>query len=92
MKNVNSETCILEYQIGSLGDTVVSIPALKTIRRHYGLQMHIVLLHDEIRSDSVVTPPEVLDGLGLVNEFLKYKFFSHHVRQYLNAGMLSKRH
>jgi ADP-heptose:LPS heptosyltransferase len=87
---VKSETRILVYQIGSLGDTVVSIPALKAIRRHYGLQAHIVLLH-EVRSDSVSTPAEVLDGLGLVDEFLEYKFFSHPIRQYLNAGILAAR-
>jgi heptosyltransferase-3 len=87
---VNPETRILVYQIGSLGDTVVSIPALKAVRRHYGLQAHIALLHER-QSNSVASPVEILDGLGLVNVFLEYTFSSHPIRQYLNAGVLAAR-
>jgi len=84
------ETKILVYQIGSLGDTVVSIPALKAVRRRYGLRAHIALLH-ETRSNSVATPAEVLDGVGLVDEFLEYQSFRHSMRQYLEAVMLAVR-
>ena|GEM_PF-6385719 len=51
---------ILVYQIGSIGDTIVSIPALRVIRRHYGSDAKIVLLHD-VRH-GVLTPSNLLAG------------------------------
>ena len=57
---------VLVYQIGSLGDTIVSIPAYRAIRRHFGPEADIRVLHNAPR-DSRAVPQQVLDGSGLVN-------------------------
>lgn len=84
---MTSNTRILVYQLGSLGDTIVTIPALRAVRRHFGAHAHIALLH-EVRSNPVTTPGQVLDGLGLVNEFLPYNIYGQPVRSYLHAAAL----
>ena len=79
----SNSTKVLVYQLGSLGDTVVTIPALKALRRHYGSGAHIALMH-ECRHNSITSPAEVLDGLGLVNEFIGYEMFNHHIQRWLH--------
>jgi ADP-heptose:LPS heptosyltransferase len=84
----NNSTKILIYQLGSLGDTVVTLPAFKAIRRHFGSQANITLLH-EIHRNSITRPSEVLDGLGLVDAFVRYRLFKHPVQQWLYMGTLA---
>lgn len=81
---------VIVYQIGSLGDTVISIPALKAVRRHYGSRAHIVLMH-EYRQNNIASPAEVLDGLGLVNEFITYRLFNNHIKQLFYMMALAMR-
>jgi heptosyltransferase III len=64
---------ILVFHVGFIGDTVVSIPALKALRRHYGLSTEICLLHEE-HAGIPVSPTDVLSGLGIVDRFLTYRF------------------
>ena len=54
------------YQIGSLGDTLVSIPAYRAIRRHFGPDAHIQVLHNA-PPEGRASPHQVLDGSGLVD-------------------------
>jgi heptosyltransferase-3 len=61
---------ILIYQIGQLGDTIVSIPALRAVRQHFGPHCHISLLHDA--THRLVTSETVLEGTGLVDQFIPY--------------------
>lgn len=64
---------IVVYQVGLIGDTVVSIPALQCIRRNVGSSVHVTHLHQRI-SSTPVTPADVLRGSGLVDEFLAYEY------------------
>jgi ADP-heptose:LPS heptosyltransferase len=61
---------VLVYQIGQLGDTIVSIPALRAVRQYFGQQALIILLHDEIQR--LVTAEMALEGSGLADEFVPY--------------------
>lgn len=61
---------ILLYQIGQLGDTIVSIPALRAVRHHFGYSCRISLLHDV--THRLVTSEMVLEETGLVDEFIPY--------------------
>ena len=61
---------VLVYQIGQLGDTVVSVPALRALRHNFGQTALVSLLHDE--THRLVTSQMVLDGSGLVDEFIAY--------------------
>jgi len=61
---------ILVYQIGQLGDTIVSVPALRAVREHFGSSTRIVLVHDAI--NRLVTAEMVLEGSGLVDDFIPY--------------------
>jgi ADP-heptose:LPS heptosyltransferase len=61
---------ILVYQIGQLGDTIVSIPALRAVRRHFGETALLYMLHDV--THLLVTAEMVLEGSGLVDEFIPY--------------------
>lgn len=62
---------ILIFHIGSLGDTLVSVPALGVIRNHFR-DGHLTLLSDSQVGKSYVNPQAVLDGSGLVDDYLSY--------------------
>ncbi|MFZ5806621.1 MAG: glycosyltransferase family 9 protein [Verrucomicrobiota bacterium] len=66
---------ILIFHQGSLGDTVISIPAIRAIRRHYGKDAYIVLLHEK-RNLLRVRPDEILQANVLINEFIGYDVLS----------------
>jgi ADP-heptose:LPS heptosyltransferase len=61
---------VLVYQIGQLGDTIVSVPALRAVRQHFGQSALIHLVHDA--THRLVTSEMVLEGSGLVDEFIPY--------------------
>ena len=62
----------LVYQIGSLGDTLVSIPAYRAIRRHFGPSAQLHVLHNA-PSDVRAVPQQALAGSGLVDGFISFK-------------------
>ncbi|MGA2134372.1 MAG: glycosyltransferase family 9 protein [Bryobacteraceae bacterium] len=64
---------VLVYRIGSLGDTIVSIPALRAVRAHFGRDAHIAVLHN-VSHAGLVTTREVLDCAQLADEFIPYQF------------------
>lgn len=62
---------VLVFHLGSLGDTVVTIPLLRAVRRRWP-DARIVMLHNASAS-GVATPSDVLDGSGLVDAYLPYR-------------------
>ncbi|MBF0152656.1 MAG: glycosyltransferase family 9 protein [Magnetococcales bacterium] len=62
---------ILVFRIGSLGDTVVALPALRWIRNHYGPECQITLLEDKSPGSEVSTK-NLLHGTPYVDRFLTY--------------------
>jgi ADP-heptose:LPS heptosyltransferase len=62
---------ILVHQIGQLGDTIVSVPALRAIRSHFGPSAWIGLLHDT--AEKLVTAQMVLQDSRLVDQFIPYE-------------------
>lgn len=57
---------VLVYQIGSLGDTIVSVPAYRAVLRHFGPDARIHILHNA-PPNGRASPHQVLDGSGLVS-------------------------
>ncbi len=68
---MNSSGRILVFRIGALGDTLLAIPALYAIRRHYGESTHICLLRDDSGAKLVV-PDNLLHPHSCVNSFMAY--------------------
>jgi len=66
---------ILVFHIGSIGDTVISIPSLMAIRRYYGDKSVITLLHET--RQKVRTNPEDVLTKGLVDKYIAYPFSSN---------------
>ena len=62
---------VLVFRIGSLGDTLVSVPALYAIRRHFGDEAHICLLRNS-GARGLVTPDELLSPHSCVDSFVDY--------------------
>ena len=61
---------VLVYHIGQLGDTIVSVPALRAVRSYFGKTALIYMVHDTIHQ--LVTAEMVLEGSGLVDKFIPY--------------------
>lgn len=62
---------ILIFHIGSLGDTLVSVPALHVIRNHFP-EVRLTLLSDNQAGKNYVSPQDILEGSGLVDDYLFY--------------------
>ncbi len=62
---------VLIYQIGSIGDTIISLPTINAIVRHFGKNADFTLLH-ETNSNLLTSPKDVLN-YELINEYLTYK-------------------
>ena len=63
---------VLVYQIGSLGDTLVSVPAYRAVRRHFGPDARIHVLHNA-PPDGRASPHQVLDGSGLADGAVTFR-------------------
>lgn len=63
---------ILVLHTGSLGDTILSVPALWAIKKYYP-RAQITLLLDRQLGQQYVEPPAVLDGSGLVDHYIGYR-------------------
>ena len=61
---------VLVYQIGQLGDTIVSIPALRALHHYLGQKALIMMMHDVIQR--LVTSEMALEGTALIDEFIPY--------------------
>lgn len=69
-RNPDGKLKVLVYLMGSLGDSIVSIPALRAVRRHFG-DAEIVALQN-FHSGGRVLASEVIP-VGLVNRYLSYE-------------------
>lgn len=63
---------VLVYQIGSLGDTIVAVPAYRAVRRHFGPEAQIYVLHNAPPKGRT-SPHQVLDGSGLVDGAVTFR-------------------
>lgn len=61
---------VLVYLFGSLGDTIVAIPALRAVRRHFG-DAEIVLLQN-VQTNGIVKASDVIPD-GLIDRSLEYQ-------------------
>ncbi|GFE58589.1 glycosyltransferase family 9 protein [Geobacter sp. AOG1] len=64
---------ILIYHIGSLGDTLVALPAFKAVRDNYP-HARITLLTDIQNGEKRVQCEEILRGSDLVDEYIYYLY------------------
>lgn len=62
---------ILILKSGLLGDTLVALPALNCLREAFP-QAKIIYVWQRYNNSNFVTPVEILDGSGLVDEFRCY--------------------
>lgn len=62
---------ILIFHIGSLGDTLVSVPSLHVIRSQFR-DARLTLLSDSQAGKSYVQSQDILEGSGLVDDYLSY--------------------
>jgi heptosyltransferase-3 len=62
---------ILIYHIGSLGDTLVAVPALWAVRANFP-GAHITMLTDAQPGRPMVQAGDVIDGAGLIDDYITY--------------------
>ena len=62
---------ILIYNIGSLGDTLVAVPALWAVRDNFP-DAHITMLTDEQPGRALVQACDIFDGSGLIDDYIVY--------------------
>jgi ADP-heptose:LPS heptosyltransferase len=70
---MNKPRRIIVYHIGSLGDTLVALPALWAVREYFG-QAHLTLLCDRQGGKSYVLAEDILEGTGIFDQFLVYTY------------------
>ncbi len=62
---------VLIYRLGSLGDTIVSLPALRLVQRAYPQAERWMLTNFSVNSKAAPMA-QVLDGTGLVHGYIEY--------------------
>jgi len=80
------ESAVLVFRIGSLGDTVVALPAFHEIRRQFP-QSRIVLLTNTPVDGGIkaISSTHVLAGIGLVDDSIEYPHGSLSLRRILGV-------
>lgn len=74
---------VLIYRLGSLGDTMVALPALRLVERTFPRARRLMLTNIPVHAKAPAASA-ILDGSGLVHEYISYPM---HTR---NAGELLK--
>jgi ADP-heptose:LPS heptosyltransferase len=75
-----SATPVLVFRIGSLGDTVVALPALREIRRRHPSQSVILLTNTPVDGGiKAASSTHVLAGMSLVDDSIEYPHGSRSV-------------
>ena len=63
---------ILVFRIGQLGDTIVALPAMHAVRKHFP-EAWIVLLSDRHTGKGYVLAEDLLFKMGLFDDFISYE-------------------
>jgi heptosyltransferase-3 len=64
---------ILIFRTGSIGDTIIALPALRLLKRHYKNSSFHLLTNFPITNTGKECPLSlVLDGAGIVDEYIEY--------------------
>lgn len=71
MTNSTNPSRILVYRMGSLGDTIVALPAMRAIREFWP-NSHLTLLCDKHPRRSYVFAGNVIDGTSIFNDMMYY--------------------
>jgi len=79
---------ILLFTTGQLGDTLASVPSILSIRNFFP-DSRITLLYDKHVGKHYVSAPDVLKGLGLVDDFLYYPFYKSKIVHAINIDNIS---
>ncbi len=66
---------VLVFRPGSLGDTIVALPALWSLREHLCSAKVTHLYNIDRRNQHYATPRDVLNGSELVDQWLEYPLF-----------------
>ena len=73
MININTRN-ILVFRIGSIGDTLISMPALKLLKKSYPNAKFTVLSNYPLTNGGKECPlKDILDGEGIFDNFIEYK-------------------
>ena len=65
---------ILVFRIGSIGDTVVALPALKFIRESYpNAKINLLTNLPDKKNAKLASSLSIVDGTGFVDEYLEYR-------------------
>lgn len=79
---------ILLFTTGQLGDTLASVPSIRSIRNFFP-DSRITLLYDKHVGKHYVSAPDVLKGSGLVDDFLYYPFYKSKIVHAINIDKIS---
>ena len=75
---------IIVSRSGILGDTLVALPSLWVLRDAFPLAS-IVYLYERLLLQDFVSPPQILDGSGLVNQFYAYLSFKNPLLKFCSS-------
>lgn len=81
--STNTPERILIYRLGSLGDTVVALPALRLVAKVFPNAERWVLTNFSVSSKEAPMS-QVLKGMGLVHDFIEYPIGLRNVSQLAN--------
>jgi ADP-heptose:LPS heptosyltransferase len=82
--NAESAPVVMIYRLGSLGDTIVALPAIRLVARAFPLSRRVLLTNAPI-SDKAASPFGVLAGTGLVDAIVEYPLKMRNWREILAA-------
>jgi ADP-heptose:LPS heptosyltransferase len=63
---------VLIFRVGHLGDTVIALPALWAVRRHFSNARITILTNIDRENPSYISPVDVLPEKGLIDDFISY--------------------
>src|SRR6266545_3935843 len=78
---------ILVFHIGQLGDTIVALPALWAARNHHR-KARFTLLSDRHPGKGYVAGADLLEGTGLVDDFLFYPVPSSRLDRFMQPARM----
>ncbi len=78
---------IMIYSIGSLGDTLIALPAIRVLRRHFPSPNKITLLYNGDEKAGI-DAKKILDNANLVDNFVSYRHGRSRIRRFAEAVKL----